>query len=197
MSDMQEDPGSRRRRRPSVDSQAEAKDGRGAATRAEPYRCGFVTLFGRSNVGKSTLLNRLVGEKVAIVTDVPQTTRNRIQGIRTFDDAQAIYMDTPGMHRPRYALNRRMVATAVGALDGMDVLLLLIDGAAGLGPGDRYVMRFAARCTEPVFLVINKTDLIDKRTLLPLMATLARDHSFAEIVPLSAATGTTLTVSRH
>ena len=188
MTRLRRDPGKRPRQR-AGDTGGQTADRATDTTAAANYRCGFVTLFGRSNVGKSTLLNRLVGEKVAIVTDVPQTTRNRLQGVRTFPDAQAIYMDTPGMHRPRFALNRRMVAAALGALDGMDLLLLLIDGAAGLGPGDRYVMRLAASRAEPVFLIINKTDLMAKPALLPLIASLNRDHSFAEIIPLSAASG--------
>ena len=109
------------------------------------FRCGLVTLLGRSNVGKSTLLNRLVGRKVAIVTDVPQTTRRRIRGIRTHEDAQLIYVDTPGIHKPRFNLNRRMLSAALSSIDGTDLVLLLVDGAAGLGPGDAFAMAVLER----------------------------------------------------
>ncbi|MFQ5718055.1 MAG: GTPase Era [Acidobacteriota bacterium] len=165
----------------------------GAAADESPpcpaHRCGFVTLFGRSNVGKSTLLNRMVGRKVAIVTDVAQTTRNRVQGIRSYPDAQVIFMDTPGIHRPRFAMNRRMVAAALAGLEGMDILLVIIDGPAGLGPGDRYVMDLAARRCEPVFLVINKIDRMSRPSLLPLIARVTHDNEFAEVIPVSAQTG--------
>ena len=155
----------------------------------EGHRAGFVTLFGRSNVGKSTLLNSLVGGKVAIVTDVPQTTRRRVRGIRTYDDAQIVYMDTPGVHKPRYAMNQRMVATAIASLDGVDLVLLLVDAASGLGPGDRYVMDVAKERTVPVFLVLNKIDLIPREKLLALIAEATAERSFTEVVPVSALKG--------
>jgi GTPase len=153
------------------------------------HRSGFVTLCGRSNVGKSTLLNRLVGQKVAIVTEVPQTTRRRIRGIRTWPDAQVIFVDTPGIHKPRYTLNRRMVQAAIAALDGADLLLPIIDGAAGLGPGDRFVMDLVRNRQAPVFLIINKTDLMQKEAILRVISEATQDHTFEEVVPVSAATG--------
>lgn len=155
----------------------------------EGHRAGFVTLFGRSNVGKSTLLNRLVGSKVAIVTDVPQTTRRRVRGIRTYDDAQIVYLDTPGVHKPRYAMNRRMVATAIASLDGVDLVLILVDAGAGLGPGDRFVMDVVRDRTVPVFLVFNKVDLITHEKLLALIAEVTAERSFTEVVPVSALSG--------
>jgi GTP-binding protein Era len=156
------------------------------------HKAGFVTLFGRSNVGKSTLLNRLVGRKVAIVTDVPQTTRRRIRGIRSYDDAQIVYMDTPGIHKPRYTMNRRMVSAAISSLEGVDLVLLLVDGEAGLGPGDRFVMKLAKERAVPVFLLVNKIDRIEPDALLPLISEATREHSFTEVVPVSALTGENL-----
>lgn len=153
------------------------------------HRSGTVLLFGRSNVGKSTLLNRLVGRKVAIVTDVPQTTRRRVRGIKTWPDAQAVYMDTPGIHRPRYTMNRRMVDDAVGALEGIDLVLVLIDGAAGLGPGDRFVIDLVAQRRVPAIMVVNKTDLMTGPNVLRLLAEVAATHAWEEIIPISAATG--------
>jgi GTP-binding protein Era len=153
------------------------------------HRSGFVTLFGRSNVGKSTLLNRLVGEKVAIVTEVPQTTRRRIQGIRTYADCQIVFVDTPGVHKPRYRLNQRMVSAAVSSLDGVDLVVLLIDGDAGLGPGDRFVMRLAEERGVPSYLVVNKIDRMEKSRILEVIAEATRDRSFEEVVPVSALTG--------
>jgi GTP-binding protein Era len=153
------------------------------------HRSGFVTLFGRSNVGKSTLLNRLVGQKVAIVTEVPQTTRRRIQGIRTYSDSQVVFVDTPGIHKPRYRLNQRMVSTAISSLDGVDLVVLLIDGEAGLGPGDRYVMRLAKERGVPSFLVVNKIDRMEKSRILEIIAEATREQSFEEVIPVSALTG--------
>jgi GTP-binding protein Era len=155
----------------------------------EGHKAGFVTLFGRSNVGKSTLLNRLVGGKVAIVTDVPQTTRRRVRGIRTYDDAQIVYMDTPGVHKPRYAMNQRMVATAIASLDGVDLVLLLVDAGSGLGPGDRFVMDVARDRSVPVYLIINKVDLITQDKLLALIAEATAERSFTEVIPVSALNG--------
>jgi len=164
-------------------------DGMGPGQLPEGHRSGFVTIFGRSNVGKSTLINQLVGSKVAIVTDVPQTTRRRVRGIRTYDDAQVIYMDTPGVHKARYAMNHRMVAAAIAALDGVDLVLLLVDAGDGLGPGDRFVMDLTRERRVPVYLIINKIDLISRDKLLVLMGEATAHRSFTEVVPVSALTG--------
>ncbi|TDI46802.1 MAG: GTPase Era [Acidobacteria bacterium] len=164
-------------------------DGSGTGELPEGHRSGFVTIFGRSNVGKSTLMNRLVGSKVAIVTDVPQTTRRRVRGIRTYDDVQVVYMDTPGVHKPRYAMNRRMVATAIASLDGVDLVLLLVDAGDGLGRGDEFVMDVARERVVPVFLIINKVDLITHDKLLVLIGEATAQRSFAEVVPVSALKG--------
>lgn len=164
-------------------------DGMGVEQLPEGHRSGFVTIFGRSNVGKSTLINRLVGSKVAIVTDVPQTTRRRVRAIRTYDDAQVVYVDTPGVHKPRYAMNRRMVATAIASLDGVDLVLLLVDAGDGLGPGDEFVMDLARERQVSVFLVINKVDLISHEKILVLIGAATAQRSFTEVVPVSALTG--------
>jgi GTP-binding protein Era len=153
------------------------------------HRSGFVSLIGRSNVGKSTLLNRLVGSKVAIVSEVPQTTRRTVKGIRTYGDAQVVYMDTPGIHKPRYMMNQRMVADAMASLEGVDLLLLMVDGEAGLGPGDRFVMKLAQDRSVPVFLVVNKTDRMAKEEVFKLIEEVTREFTFQEVVPVSALTG--------
>lgn len=124
------------------------------------FRSGFVACVGRPNVGKSTLINRLVGQKVAIVSDKPQTTRNRIQAVLTLPEAQVIFLDTPGIHKPRHRLGRRMVDTARNALQGVDAVAFLIDGAAGVGSGDRRIVKFLAMLETPVILVVNKLDQV-------------------------------------
>lgn len=153
-------------------------------------RCGVVSLVGRPNAGKSTLINRLVGEKVAIVTSAPQTTRNRIRGIRSVGPHQVIFLDTPGVHRPLFKMNRTMMALALDALEQVDLVLLLVDAATPFGKGDRYVIDILKqRCRAPVILVLNKIDLLAKERLLPLIDTYHRVYPFASIIPLSALTG--------
>ena len=152
-------------------------------------RAGFVSMIGRPNVGKSTLLNRLVGQKLAIVSDKPQTTRNRILGVRNYDDAQVVYLDTPGIHRPLHRMNVRMVDSAVETISDVDVLLVLVDATERGGKGQDFVMNLAKKATAPVFLVLNKIDLIKKARLLPMIADHNSTGVFAEIVPVSAATG--------
>jgi GTP-binding protein Era len=158
---------------------------------AAPRRTGFIALAGRSNVGKSTLVNRLVGEKVAIVSSVPQTTRNRILGVRTDPDAQYVFVDTPGFHKPRYRLNRAMVQTATAALSGVDVILLVADAAAGLGPGDHWAARVVQERagSRPVVVALTKIDLIPRVRSLPLIEAVVDAWSFDEVVPLSGLTG--------
>ncbi|PYR48214.1 MAG: GTPase Era [Acidobacteria bacterium] len=150
---------------------------------------GFVSLVGRPNVGKSTLLNRLVGSKLAIVSDKPQTTRTRILGVRTLPSAQVVFLDTPGIHRPLHRMNVRMVDAALGTFREVDLLVLVMDAADRLGNGDRYVLDLMKRAPGPVFLVLNKIDLIKKTRLLPLIDRLRQEGSFKEIVPVSARTG--------
>ena len=150
---------------------------------------GFVSLIGRPNAGKSTLLNRLVGSKLAIVSDKPQTTRTRILGVRNYPDAQVVYLDTPGIHRPLHRMNVRMVYAALETMREVDVLLLLMDASERQGKGDRYVIDLVKSASAPVFLVLNKIDLMKKSRLLPIIDQCSKLARFAEIVPVSAATG--------
>src|SRR5437762_1219360 len=152
-------------------------------------KTGFVSLIGRPNAGKSTLLNRLVGTKLAIVSDKPQTTRTRILGVRNYPDAQVVFLDTPGIHRPLHRMNVRMVDTAVDTIGEVDVLGLVVDVAEPPGKGDRFVLDLVKKAKSPVFLILNKIDLIKKSKLLPIMDRYWQERSFAEIVPVSAATG--------
>ncbi|HET7219780.1 MAG TPA: GTPase Era [Vicinamibacterales bacterium] len=152
-------------------------------------RAGFASLIGRPNAGKSTLLNRIVGVKIAIVSDKPQTTRTRIVGVRNYDDGQIVFVDTPGIHRPLHRLNVRMVDAAVETLREVDVVALVFDAATKPGRGDEYVSNLLKGVRAPVVLVLNKIDLIAKATLLPLIERARNWHDFAAIVPVSAATG--------
>lgn len=152
-------------------------------------KSGFVSLIGRPNAGKSTLLNRLVGTKLAIVSDKPQTTRTRILGVKNYPDAQVVYLDTPGIHRPLHRMNVRMVGAAVDTISEVDVLGLVIDVTERPGKGDRFVFDLVKRATAPIFLILNKIDLVKKTRLLPLLDAYGREGTFAEIVPVSAATG--------
>jgi GTP-binding protein Era len=150
---------------------------------------GHVSLVGRPNAGKSTLLNRLVGTKIAIVSDKPQTTRNRILGVRNDPDAQVVFLDTPGIHRPLHRMNVRMVDAAIDTMRDVDVLGLVVDASERLGKGDRFVIDLVKKAETPVFLILNKIDLIRKSRLLPIIDEYSKLAAFAEIVPVSAATG--------
>jgi len=152
-------------------------------------KAGFVSLIGRPNAGKSTLLNRLVGEKLAIVSDKPQTTRTRILGVRNYPDAQVVFLDTPGIHRPLHRMNVRMVDAALDTIREVDVLGLVVDAAEPEGKGDRFVLDLVKNVKAPVFLILNKIDRIRKTKLLPMIERYQKEGVFAEIVPVSAATG--------
>jgi GTP-binding protein Era len=152
-------------------------------------KSGFVSLIGRPNAGKSTLLNRLVGTKLAIVSDKPQTTRTRILGVRNYPDAQVVYLDTPGIHRPLHRMNVRMVDAAVDTIGEVDILGLVVDVSERPGKGDQFVFDLVKKSTAPVFLILNKIDLIKKTRLLPMLEAYGRAGTFAEMVPVSAATG--------
>ena len=149
-------------------------------------KSGFVSLIGRPNAGKSTLLNRLVGTKLAIVSDKPQTTRTRILGVKNYPDAQVVFLDTPGIHRPLHRMNVRMVDTAVDTIREVDVLGLVVDVTEPPGKGDRFVIDLVKHATSPVFLILNKIDLIKKSKLLPIMQQYSELGTFAEIIPVSA-----------
>jgi GTP-binding protein Era len=152
-------------------------------------KAGFVSFIGRPNAGKSTLVNRLVGTKLAIVSDKPQTTRTRILGVRNYDDAQVVFLDTPGIHRPLHRMNVRMVDAAVDTIRNVDVLGLVVDATEPPGKGDKFVFDLVKDANAPVMLVLNKIDLIKKNRLLPMIERYAATGTFAEIVPISAATG--------
>ena len=163
-------------------------------------RVGFVSLIGRPNAGKSTLLNRIVGTKLAIVSDKPQTTRNRILAVRNYSDevaAQVIFVDTPGIHRPLHRMNARMVDIAYESISNVDVIGLVRDATDGLGAGDRFVLARLEQARGPVVLILNKVDLIAKTRLLPLIDWYRQQREFAAIIPVSAETGDGVDVLEH
>jgi GTP-binding protein Era len=148
---------------------------------------GYVALIGRPNAGKSTLLNRLVGQKIAAVSDKPQTTRFKIQGIITKPEGQVVFVDTPGVHQPGYELNRRMMAAVQDALMGVDLVCLIRDASVSTGNGDRFVLDLVKRSEKPSLLLLNKIDkLEDKSALLPLMDWYRNEYEWREIIPISA-----------
>lgn len=154
------------------------------------FRSGYVGLIGRPNAGKSTLLNRLVGEKIAAVSNKPQTTRHKIQGIVTSDEGQIVFVDTPGVHKPGYLLNRRMMAAVHDAILSVDLLVLMRDASVSTGNGDRFVLDLVKQSEKPAVLVLNKIDKVrDKTVLLPLIERYSNEYEFAEIVPVSALKG--------
>jgi GTPase len=150
---------------------------------------GHVSFVGRPNSGKSTLLNRIVGTKLAIVSDKPQTTRTRILGVKNYPEAQVVFLDTPGIHRPLHRMNVRMVDVAMEAMEEVDVLGLVVDIADPPGKGDRFVLDRVQKASVPVVLILNKIDLIKKTKLLPILDQYGRLGTFADIVPISASTG--------
>lgn len=156
-------------------------------TKTKPYHSGFITIVGRPNVGKSTLMNALVGEKVAIVSNRPQTTRNRIMGVMTRQDCQIVFLDTPGIHHPRTRLGEYMMQSVRDAMDGMDGMLVLVD-ATQVGEQDRRIVTEMGEKKVPKVLALNKIDLMPKEKLLALMATFA-DCGYDAIIPISARDG--------
>lgn len=153
------------------------------------HKSGFVSIVGRPNAGKSTLINHLVGQKVAIVTSKPQTTRNRIQGIVTREEAQIVLVDTPGIHDAKTALNRQMMREVAAALEGIDVLLLMIDSTTTQPHIDSLLIEKAKRFEGKTILVLNKVDKLPKQKLLPLLETFGKAHPFVAMVPISALKG--------
>jgi GTP-binding protein Era len=153
------------------------------------FRSGFVSIVGRPNVGKSTLLNTILGQKVAIASSKPQTTRNRILGIHNGAASQILFLDTPGLHRAKGKLNKFMVDQALAACSDVDVILFLVEATDSPGGGDDFILEILAKGKVPVILVINKVDLIERPKLLPLIETYSRRFDFAAIVPVSAQSG--------
>jgi len=154
------------------------------------FRSGYVALVGRPNAGKSTLLNRLVGEKIAAVSNKPQTTRFKILGVVNQPEGQIVLVDTPGVHKPGYELNRRMMAAVHDALLSVDVVCLIRDASVPTGNGDRFVLELVKQSDKPALLLLNKTDkLADKSKLLPLIESYQREYDWKAIVPISALKG--------
>lgn len=153
------------------------------------FRSGYVSIIGRPNVGKSTLMNLILNEKIAIVSKKPQTTRNRIIGIKHLHGAQIIFLDTPGIHKPKFAMNRKMVKTAMEALTEGDLVLFMVEATSPPGGGDHFIMEELKKVEKPIFLLINKVDLVKKDSLLPLIDEYSRFLNFKEIIPVSALNG--------
>ncbi|TYR82371.1 GTPase Era [Priestia megaterium] len=153
------------------------------------FKSGFVSIIGRPNVGKSTFLNRVIGQKIAIMSDKPQTTRNKIQGVYTEESAQIIFIDTPGIHKPKHKLGDFMMKVAQNTLKEVDLVLFMINAVEGLGRGDEFIIERLKDTNTPVFLVINKIDEIHPDELLSIITTYKDLYPFAEIVPISALQG--------
>ena len=156
------------------------------------FRSGYVTLVGRPNTGKSTLLNALVGEKVAIVSSRPQTTRTRIQAVLHREDAQVVFLDTPGVHNPHTRMNQEMMRAVRDALEGVDLLLVLVDSSRPTNEEDEMTVEIARKFSGPSFLILNKIDVIRKEALLPLIERFQKLHDFSEFIPVSARRGENL-----
>jgi GTPase len=155
----------------------------------EGYKSGFVTIIGRPNVGKSTLLNQVIGQKIAIMSDKPQTTRNKIQAVYTTEEAQVIFIDTPGIHKPKHKLGDFMTRTAQQTLNEVDLILFVINAEEGYGRGDQFIIDRLQHVQNPVFLVVNKIDKVHPDDLLPLIDMYRNKLDIAEVVPISALKG--------
>jgi GTP-binding protein Era len=157
------------------------------------FKSGFVSIIGRPNVGKSTLLNQVVGQKVAIMSDKPQTTRNKIHGVYTTETSQIVFLDTPGIHKPQSKLGDYMMKVAESTFREVDAILFLVDVVDGIGGGDRYIMDQLHDVKTPVILVLNKIDQVHPETLLPVIEKYSKLYDFAEIIPISARNGNNIT----
>lgn len=153
------------------------------------FRSGFVSIIGRPNVGKSTLINHIIGQKIAIMSNKPQTTRNKIQGVHTTDQGQIVFIDTPGIHKPKTKLGDFMVKQATSTLKEVDVVLFLVDVFEGYGAGDQFIIDQLERIKTPIFLILNKIDQVEPNQLLPIIEQYSKRYSFAEIIPISALQG--------
>ncbi|UOQ46352.1 GTPase Era [Halobacillus salinarum] len=155
----------------------------------EIFKSGFVAIVGRPNVGKSTFMNRVIGEKIAIMSDKPQTTRNKIQGVFTDKEAQIIFIDTPGIHKPKHKLGDYMVHVAENSLNEVDAVMFMVNAEEGYGRGDQFILDRLQKVSQPVFLVLNKIDRVHPDQLLPLIDQYREKLSFEEVVPISALEG--------
>ena len=156
------------------------------------HKSGFAAVIGRPNVGKSTLINAFIGQKIAIMSDKPQTTRSRILCILTEEDAQIIFLDTPGVHKPKHKLGDYMAKATEGALHGVDVIVFVVDVTEKMGAGEQYILKQLERVRVPVLLAVNKVDCIAREQVLPILANYAKAYDFAGIVPISAREGENL-----
>ncbi|TMW73851.1 GTPase Era [Alteribacter natronophilus] len=156
---------------------------------SQPFKSGFVSLIGRPNVGKSTLLNQMLGQKIAIMSDKAQTTRNKIQGVYTEDRGQVVFIDTPGIHKPKHKLGDFMMKTVSTTFNEVDVILFLVDAKEGMGRGDEYIMDRLQTVRTPVFLVVNKIDEVHPDELLPFIDQYRQKLDFQEVIPVSALHG--------
>jgi GTP-binding protein Era len=157
--------------------------------KSNAFKSGFISIIGRPNVGKSTFLNHVVGQKIAIMSDKPQTTRNKVQGVVTSDDSQFIFIDTPGIHKPKHKLGDFMVKVARNTLKEVDVIMFMVNADEPIGRGDRFIIEMLEHTDTPVFLVINKIDLVHPDQLLSIITSYTSEYNFAEIVPISAING--------
>ncbi|GIP25129.1 GTPase Era [Paenibacillus sp. J23TS9] len=157
------------------------------------YKSGFVAIVGRPNVGKSTLMNQVIGQKIAIMSDKPQTTRNKIHGVYTTDHNQIVFLDTPGIHKRQSKLGDFMNKTALNTLKEVEAVLFLADTSEGFGGGDRFIIEQLKDIKTPVILVLNKIDKVEPEALLPMIEQYSKLHEFAEIVPISALNGNNVT----
>ncbi|WP_373781858.1 GTPase Era [Jeotgalibaca porci] len=155
----------------------------------QAFKSGFISIIGRPNVGKSTLLNRIVGQKVAIMSDTPQTTRNKIQGVVTTESAQMVFIDTPGIHKPKHRLNDFMLKSAYSTFNQVDIVLFMVNAEEARGGGDNFIMERIANIKTPKFLIINKIDKIHPEALLKIITDYTNDYEFDEVVPVSAKNG--------
>lgn len=157
------------------------------------FKSGFIAIIGRPNVGKSTFMNKVIGQKIAIMSDKPQTTRNKIQGVLTQEDAQMVFIDTPGIHKPKHRLGDFMMRIAENTLNEVDAILFMIDAKEGYGKGDQFILDRLQQVNRPVYLIINKIDLIHPDELFPLIEQYRIKYSFEEIIPISALQGNNVT----
>ncbi|MDZ5470949.1 GTPase Era (plasmid) [Bacillus sp. 31A1R] len=155
----------------------------------QAHKSGFISIIGRPNVGKSTFLNRVIGQKIAIMSDKPQTTRNKVQGVLTTEDAQLIFIDTPGIHKPKHKLGDFMMKVAQNTLKGVDLVLFMVNAEEGFGRGEEFILEKFQTVNTPIFLVINKIDQIHPDNLFKIIDSYKEKYNFAEIVPISALEG--------